>query len=453
MLDGLLHHEEEPIVALASGQGSSAIAILRISGKDCHTLLLKCLKKKNQTKPWDMNYQSLCDLYDPQTQLTIDEVMVTLFRGPFSYTGQDAAEIFTHGSPYIIQTVLKLFYSLGFRHAEPGEFTRRAYLSGKIDLSEAEGINGLISASSHQQWLAARQLYTGKLKKLVDKLCLELIESIAWLEASIDFPEEDDTSQIQRDQILSRVQKVAVSLKELLSSYSSGKVASQGLSVAFFGEPNVGKSTLMNTLLDSERAIVTDIPGTTRDYLEEPCLINGRLIRLIDTAGIRKNAGVIEKIGIDRTFEIARNADLVLFLSDSPNDKMMTWIHEIQPRNFLTVFTKSDLKEAPSDDWISISCHTGDGLASLKEKIQAIADHYLEPLQDQAFITSVRHKDAVEGALKTLDEFFKAFEAGAYDEILAFELHHTAKQLRSIVGEVSTDDILDIVFSSFCVGK
>lgn len=459
-MDDFLHHDEEPIVALASGQGASAIAILRISGKDCHKKLLPCLKKKNASKPWQMNFQSLCDFSDPRSDRSLDEVMVTLFQAPFSYTGQDAAEVFFHGSPYIIQTALQIFYSQGFRHAEPGEFTRRAFLSGKIDLTEAEGIHGLISASSHQQWLAARQLYTGTLKKLVDELSTQLIEAMAWLEASIDFPEEDDTSAIQRDQILSRVQKVEESLKALLKSYSSGKVASQGLKVALFGEPNVGKSTLMNTLLNSERAIVTDIPGTTRDYLEEACLINGRFIKLIDTAGVRKDADLIEKMGIDRTFELAKNADLVLFLTDGPLDKsldqkLQNWIEEVQPRNLVKVLTKSDLKMDTDSrkDWIAISCHSGEGLEVLKKNIESIADKFLEPLQDEAFISSARHKHAVESSLKTLENFFTAVENKEYDEILAFELHQTAKQLRSIVGEVSNEDILDIVFSSFCVGK
>ncbi len=456
----LLHYEEEPIVALASGQGASAIAILRISGKDCHSLLARCLSKKKPSSPWLMNHQTLSELKDPKTGTVLDEVMVTLFRGPFSYTGQDSAEIFTHGSPYIIQSALKMFYALGFRHADPGEFTRRAYLSGKIDLSEAEGIHGLISSYSHQQWLAARQLYTGKLKTLVDGLSGQLIEAIAWMEASIDFPEEDHTSEIQRQQITDRVRKVYVSLENLLKTYSHGKVATQGLSVALFGEPNVGKSTLMNTLLNSERAIVSDIPGTTRDYLEEPCLINGRLVKLIDTAGVRKHAGVIEKMGIERTFEIAKQSDLVLFLTDSVSEnaliKVQTWVKDIQAPNYLIIHTKSDLvenSEVPSD-WISISCHSGLGVQTLKNKIQDISDNFIKPLQsDHPVITTLRHKNAVECALKSLDSFFSAVSSGAYDEILAFELHQTAKELRSIIGEVSTEDILDKVFSSFCVGK
>lgn len=460
MVKDSLHHEEEPIVALSSGQAPSAIAILRISGKNCHQKLLSCLKRKHSSSDWKMNVQSLCDFVDPKNIEILDEVMAVLFKSPHSYTGQDSAEIYFHGSPYIIQRAFEIFYSLGFRHAEPGEFTRRAYLSGKIDLSEAEGIHGLISSSSHQQWLAARYLYTGTLKKLVDTLNAQLLESIAWLEASIDFPEEDDTSHIQRDQILLRVQKVYESLKNLLLTYSNGKVASHGLSVAFFGQPNVGKSTLMNTLLNTERAIVTDIPGTTRDYLEESCLIEGRLVRLIDTAGVRKGAEKIEQMGIDRSFEISKNSDLVLFLAESPltekaNTLVQKWIEEIKPKNYLKVLTKFDLEHSSllNSDWMTISCHSGHGIQELRTTLKNFSDKFLEPLQDQTFITSVRHKDAVENALKTLDNFFKAVQNNEYDEILAFELHQTAKELRSIVGELNKEDVLDIVFSSFCVGK
>lgn len=455
MVKELLHHDEAPIVALASGQGPSAIALLRVSGRGCHDKLLSCLRKKS-LRSWNMNHQSLCQLFYPETSVVLDEVMVTLFRAPYSYTGQDAAEVFLHGSPYIVQAALKLFYKLGFRHAEPGEFTRRAYLSGKIDLSEAEGIHDLISSYSEQQWFAARQLYSGKLKNLVDQISQQLIEAIAWLEASIDFPEEDDTSRIHGSDIKSRVQKVECTLEDLLATYSNGKVATEGLRVAFFGEPNVGKSTLMNTLLNSERAIVTDIPGTTRDYLEETCLINGRLIRLIDTAGIRESSETIEQMGIQRTYEIAKKADLVLFLSDhADNEKVKLWLDEIGCTQYLKVHTKSDLSFSGnvSSDWIKISCHREIGIDDLKEKIQSTIDSYLKPLAESTFISSLRHKTAVEQSLESIHRFYMAIEEKAYDEILAFELHQAMKELRSIVGEISSDQILDKIFSTFCVGK
>ena len=459
-MDKGLHHDEEPIVALASGQGASAIAILRVSGNDCHKLLLPCFRRKNPNKDWSANFQTLADFVHPQSEEVIDEVMLTLFRQPHSYTGQDSAEIFLHGSPYIIQSALKILYAQGFRSAEPGEFTRRAFLSGKIDLSEAEGINSLIASASHQQWLAARQLYTGKLKDYVDSLFRQLVEAIAWLEASIDFPEEDDTSQIQHSQILSRVRTVESTLRSLQKTYASGKVASQGLSVALFGEPNVGKSTLMNTLLGTERAIVTDIPGTTRDYLEEGCLINGRLIRLIDTAGVRTKAGTIEQMGIARTYELARQADLVLFLSDSLSPgalgKIETWKSEVQPRQAVCVLTKCDIQSPDGPlptDWLKISCHTGEGLEALRLRIQMIADNFLDPLKEQTFLSSLRHKEAVDAALRTLENFFHAHSDRAHDEILAFELQQAAKSLRAIIGDIGSEDILDLVFSSFCVGK
>ncbi len=453
-----LFHDEEAIVAHASGHGSAAIAILRLSGKNCHELLLPCLTRKNSKKPWAMNFMTLCGFIDPRTGHEIDEVMVALFRAPYSYTGQDSAEIYFHGSPYILQTAFQILYSLGVRHAEPGEFTRRAFLAGKMDLSAAEGIHELIAASSEQQWLAARHLYTGQLKDLVEQLHGQLKEATAWLEASIDFPEEDDTSQISRQHVLKRAEKVRTSLKQLLASYQGGQVARQGLGLAIIGEPNAGKSTLMNTLLNTERAIVSDIAGTTRDYLEESCLINGRLVRLIDTAGIRKGAETVEQMGIAKAFALAKSADLVLFLIESPVhkdalQKVEEWIHELEPRHYLKVYTKADLVQDLPTDGIAISCHSGLGLDQLKSEIEKLSNQALAPLKEHAFISSVRHKDAVENALKSLDAFFAAHNDGAYDEILAFELQQAAKQLVSIIGVVSTEEILDLVFSSFCVGK
>ncbi len=454
-----IQRDQEAILALASGQGPAAIAILRVSGLHCHELLSLFIKPKSKVAP-QPNLMVLCDFYDPSTKTVLDEIMCVFFREPASYTGQDAAEIYLHGSPYITQTAVKLLCSNGFRYAEPGEFTRRSYLSGKVDLSKAEGVHELISAQSRQQWLAARYLYTGQIKIVVESLHSEIKEAMAWLEASIDFPEEDDTSHIQRDQILARVEKIKSRLKGLLNSYQSGQIASQGFRVILFGEPNVGKSTLMNTLLDSERAIVTEIPGTTRDYIDEPCLIQGRFIRLIDTAGVRKSSEKIEQIGIQRTFELAKDADLVLVLAASNADqvsieKIEELTSTIHARNVLKIFTKMDLldKDVSKTGWLNLSCHTGQGIEELKNQIASYVDLAVKPLNDAPFISSARHKAAVDNALQNLSNFFLAAKEGAYDEILAFELQQTAKQLVSIVGHIDNEEILDVVFSSFCVGK
>lgn len=453
-----LQRDQDAILALASGQGQAAIAVLRLSGSSCHEFVSRFIKPRNAKVP-QPNLMVLCDFYDPHTKTVIDEVMCVFFKAPASYTGQDSVEIYLHGSPYITQTVVKLLCENGFRYAEPGEFTRRSYLSGKMDLSKAEGVHELISAQSHQQWLAARYLYSGQIKVVVESLYTEIKEAMAWLEASIDFPEEDDTSHIQRDHILSRVEKIQARLIALLNSYQSGKVASQGFKVILFGEPNVGKSTLMNTLLDSERAIVTEIPGTTRDYIDEPCLIKGRFIRLIDTAGVRKSAEKIEQMGIERTFELVKSADLVLVLAESTADKrsiekIEKLASKIQAKTVLKVFTKTDLHNKKTEDhWLHISCHSGEGIEDLKNRIAAYVDLAVKPLNDAPFISSARHKAAVDNALQNLSRFFLAAKEGAYDEFLAFELQQTAKQLVSIVGHIDNEDILDVVFSSFCVGK
>lgn len=459
-----LHSDSEPIVALSSGQGPGAIAILRVSGRLCHDRLRPCLRKKKESAPWRPNMLTHCELLHPSDGSVLDDCMAVLFQGPHSYTGQDSAELFVHGSPYIVKTALSLLFALGFRHAEPGEFTKRAFLSGKIDLSEAEGINALIGAHSHQQWLAARHLYSGKLKLLVDELDRMLKEAMAWLEASIDFPEEDDTVRANRSEVLARVDKVFTTLERLEKSYEDGRVASQGLRIALFGEPNVGKSTLMNTLLETERAIVTEEPGTTRDYLEEACLIKGRLVRLIDTAGVRDTTHKVEKFGIEKTYALAREADLVLFLleagsGEASESKLSKWVDEIRPFDDFVVLTKND--QAPTarhhnderGNRLAISCHTGKGVEDLRSLIVSKVDAHVYKLDEQAYLSSARHKKAVQDALEALRRFYKASQEGGYDEMLAFELQQAARALVSIIGRIDTEEILEVVFGSFCVGK
>ncbi|MBI2602078.1 MAG: tRNA uridine-5-carboxymethylaminomethyl(34) synthesis GTPase MnmE [Deltaproteobacteria bacterium] len=456
-----LHSDNEPIVALSSGQGHGAIAILRASGRACHELLVPCLRMKKASTPWEARVLTHCDLLDPTDGTVLDDCMAVIFKRPHSYTGQDSVEIYVHGSPYIVKTALALFYRLGFRPAEAGEFTRRAFLSGKIDLSEAEGINALIGASSHQQWLAARHLYSGRLKQLVDELDRQLKEAMAWLEASIDFPDEGDTTKAHRASVLERVDKIFASLQKLEKSYEDGRVASQGLRVALFGEPNVGKSTLMNTLLGTERAIVTEEPGTTRDYLEEACLVNGRLIRLIDTAGVRDSTQKVEKLGIERTYALAREADLVLFLAEAKAGdeswaKWKQWVEDVKPSAYLQVLTKCDLVnnlKSLKTGYAEISCRTGLGIEALKDRIVAKVNEHVRKLEDEPFLSSARHKRAVEEALEALRRFYTEAHVGGFDEVLAFELQQAARALVSIIGRIDTEEILDVVFASFCVGK
>ncbi|MCX6108718.1 MAG: tRNA uridine-5-carboxymethylaminomethyl(34) synthesis GTPase MnmE [Proteobacteria bacterium] len=449
-----------PIAALASGQGAGAIALIRLSGSGVHELLRRCLPTEAL---WPDRMLRKCPLTDPATGSVVDDAMVVFFTGPRSYTGEDSAEIHCHGGAYIIQSVLALLYRLGCRPAEPGEFTRRAFLHGKLDLTAAEGIRELIDAQSHQQWVAARHLASGQLKLAIDSLRQTLVGALAFLEAQIDFPDEGDTAHLHLGMVRQRALAVQTEIERLAASYKSGRVASQGLMVALFGAPNAGKSTLMNSLLGRQRAIVTEHAGTTRDYLEERCLVHGRLLRLVDMAGIRApgtSIDPVEALGIEAARRLAGEADLVLFLAPAdsdvdPSPQIAAWRAELQPRAYLQIATKADLHQPSwSGPWLSLSCRSGEGLDALRQALADQVDTYVGGLnQEQAFVTSARHQAALQDALAALTRFFAADAAGAYEELLAFELQEAAKALVAIVGQVGNEDVLDRIFSEFCVGK
>ncbi len=465
--------DEEPIAALASGRGPSPIAIIRVSGQGSHGLLSRFFRhdldpaqnvsdKQKERKLVKLRF------VDPETEEVVDDILTVFFFAPRSYTGQDAAELFCHGSPYIIQRILSALYRNGFREADPGEYTRRAFLNGKLDLTEAEGINALIQAESHQQWLTASKLIEGRLSQRIQDLKARLIDAMSFLEARIDFPEEDDLDDVSLDLVKKKVTEVFDATNRLAESYVDGRIASEGLAVILFGPPNVGKSTIMNTLLGKERSIVTPIAGTTRDYIEERCLLKGRYFRLFDTAGFREHPDEVEKIGIEYAQKLARDADLVLVILSqevhlSSVQRLLEAISALNPRMVRVLINKSDLGKP---DWIKafsseplfeklieISCTTGNGFDELKESLVSIIDSSLARLGDDFFITSARHLDALEKAKASFDAFFSALQEGRFEECLAFELQQAAKALGTIIGEVGAEDILDSIFNRFCIGK
>jgi tRNA modification GTPase len=451
--------DEEPIAALASGTGAAAVALLRLSGRGCHEFVAPLLEPLGSAS-WAAQTLRLCRLRDGETGEILDEPLAAQFFAPRSFTGEDSVEIYCHGGPFIVQRALASLYRAGFRPAEPGEFTRRAFLNGKLDLTAAEGIKELVEAQSHQQWQAARQLASGKLKETIDALRKELIQSMAYLEAQIDFPDEGDTAHLHRGHVRTRVEAVRARVKRLLSTYDSGRVASRGLMVALVGAPNAGKSTLMNELLGRERAIVTPIAGTTRDYLEESCLVNGRLIRLVDMAGLRESRDAVEAIGIETARRLARAADLVVFLAASDAAAAATevdaWERELTPQKALHLATKSDLAQpawAKGPRWLAVSCATGAGVDALRARLAEAVDRHVGGLGEESFVTSARHVAALEATQVALDAFAAADARGEYDELLAFELQQAARALQAIVGAVDNEDVLDAVFSTFCVGK
>lgn len=447
------------IVALASAQGAAAISLLRLSGPSSFSHTSACIKEKTfRLEALKLRHAYYVRLYDPLSGDLLDDVVCTFYKGPESYTGEDLVEISCHGSPYIVQRLLKVFYDLGCAPAQPGEYTRRAYLNGRMDLTRAEGIRELVEAQSSGQWFAARQLAEGRLAGEIDALRAKLVEASAYLEAQIDFPDEGDTAHLHLQHVLERARLVKERCIKLLGSYQSGHMTAFGPKVVICGIPNAGKSTLLNALLGKERAIVTAIAGTTRDYIEEGCLVSGRYIRLIDTAGIRDSAETVEQIGIHQARRLASEADLVLFLAASDQDpkdwqKLLDDVSK-PGKKIITILTKADLaKPAWANDFLQVSAICTEGVEALKKAITGFVDQHADQIKDIPFITSARHASALEAALTALTRFFEEAERASHVECLAFELQEVSRALQSIVGDVHHEDILDKVFSEFCVGK
>ena len=447
----------ETIASLASGSGLGAVSIIRVSGPDSFPIIARVTKTRREIQAREM---VLASIVDPESGDVIDESMIAAFLGPNSFTGEDSVEIFCHGGPYIVNRVLSVLFAHGCRPAEPGEYTKRAFLNGKMDLTAAEGIRELVEASSHQQWVAARQLATGRLGQYIQKLRKDIIGAMAYLEARIDFPDEGDTQGVALDHVRDMIKDVDSQVLRLQNSYENGRVASSGLMVAIVGAPNMGKSSLMNALLDKDRAIVTDIAGTTRDYIEERCVVNGRLIRLVDTAGIRETDELVEKIGVDSAIKLASEADLIVVLvaanaSEMEQAYFSKMLSSFPEDKCLKVINKIDLENTYKlqEGDIGVSCSSGNGLENLRNEIASRVDHYVGKLTEDPFVTSARHMDALTLAKSFLEKFFQGMDEGLYEEMLAFELQNAVRALSSIIGDVEHDDLLERIFSEFCVGK
>lgn len=450
--------DQQPVAAV-SGSGG-ALAVIRMSGRNCLELL-RPLTGFSSMNPAEARRLLLTDIRDPKNQEVIDRAMVVWFNGPASFTGEDSAEIHCHGGDWIVRRILEILLDAGFHPAGPGEFTKRAFLNGKMDLTQAEGVNALVTAASQQQWLAARHLATGRLSERIQNLRDQLVGAMALLEAGIDFPDEGDTAGVDRRQVMERVAVVEQTVRELAATWEDGQVAARGLQVSLLGEPNAGKSTLLNTLLDRDRAIVTPEAGTTRDYIEESCLIDGRLIRLVDTAGVRRTQNRVEEAGVGHALRLAEEADLVLVLLPVHSDpqaarQAAAWLREFGGKARL-VGTKADLPgEAGTGQpvpEVRLSCRTGAGLRALKELLRDEVDRHVRAISDQPFVTSPRHRAALQNCLACLARFTEAARADAYEEMLAFELQGAARALASVIGAVHNEDLLDRIFAEFCIGK
>lgn len=429
----------ETIVALSTPPGRAGLGVVRITGKQSQAVAA-ALVPGIELRPWRVARGTLIS--------GADHVLVTLFAAPHSYTAEDLVEISCHGSPVVLRFCLDQAVQAGARLAEPGEFTLRAYVNGRIDLPQAEAVRDLIDSTTLYQAKIAAQQVEGSVSRRVNPLKHQLVELIALLEAGIDFA-EDDISIPQNDELFRRLIPLTAGLRKLAESFQYGNLVREGLQLAIVGRPNVGKSSLFNRLLEQDRAIVTDIPGTTRDAISETAAIEGIPVKLVDTAGIRESTDQVESLGIGRSYQAMADADVTIVVIDgsaplTEDDQRI--ISRVSGRMVLAA-NKCDLGSAAPG--LPVSALTGQGIAELRRAILPKA----QAANEEGFITSVRHERLLQEALESLDRAAAAIENNIPHEMLLLDLYSALSPVDAITGATTADDILNQIFSTFCIGK
>jgi len=458
---------DDTIVAIATPPGRGGIGVVRLSGPEARTIAATMLRLKHDLDPGRALFG---ELVEPATGERIDEVVVTFFVKPHSYTAEDVVEISAHGSPVVLRHVLEIAGKHGARLAEPGEFTMRAFLNGRIDLTQAEAVRDLIDSQTLYQAKVAAQQLEGSLSRRLQPVKKKLVELIAVMEAGIDFA-EDDVAVLPGDEIRQRINAIHQPLEQLRASFAYGRIVHEGLTLAIVGRPNVGKSSLFNRLVERERAIVTATPGTTRDLVTETVALGGIPIKLIDTAGIRLASDEAESIGIRKSYEALSEADMVLVVLDS-TQQVSTDDQELlraaQGRHAIAVANKADLAPGPafslsgvsldgtSLDGIKVfptSALTGQGIGDLRKEILDQLAGHPGAERETGFLTNVRHQRLVEESISSLEAARQAVQRKVPHEMIMLDLYGALRPLDAITGETTTDDILNLIFSSFCIGK
>ncbi|MDH5762900.1 MAG: tRNA uridine-5-carboxymethylaminomethyl(34) synthesis GTPase MnmE [Nitrospinota bacterium] len=456
----------DTIAAIATPVGEGGIHIIRISGEEALAIATGMFQPQGGAKAADLEPQRVHYgmLIDPTDKQPVDEVLLLCFRAPHSFTGEDVIEIQCHGGAYVSSKILQLVLDQGARPAEPGEFTRRAFTNGRLDLSQAEAVADVIHAASDKALTSALAQLKGQLSDKLNTLYNELLQVLGQLEAAIDFPEEG-LEFVQKQQLEQRIQGTSDQIKRLVDSYRQGKIYREGLKVALVGKPNVGKSSLLNALLQEDRAIVTPHPGTTRDTLEERVRIKDIHITIVDTAGLRHQPGEIEEMGIERTRHALAQADLALVIFDAShaldtNDALL--IKEVADKKKLVLLNKSDLptaidpnallKQLKRDSAIRLSATTGEGLNELKDALyqSALGGRIAG---EAVVITRERHRQALAEAQSALTRVSQSLQEDRSEDLVAVDLNIALEHLGGILGKTFVDDLLDQIFNDFCIGK
>ncbi len=460
-----LSGDNDTIAAISTPPGSGGIGILRISGSRALPVLKKLFQPHASScafRSHQLYYGKICR---PINGKILDEVLAVYMQSPKTYTREDVVEIHCHGSFLVLQNILELILSLGVTLAEPGEFTKRAFLNGRIDLTKAEAVIDILAARTRKGVDLAQEQLAGALYSRIDVIRSSLVRMRAILEVAIDFPDED--VEIVDHQHLLHELRVAVEepLAALLRSADQGRILREGVSVVIVGLPNVGKSSLLNTLLQEDRALVTSIPGTTRDTIEEYIDIQGMPVRIVDTAGIRENADEVEELGIKRAKDQINQADLILFMFDGSReltDADRALFRTVTHKPLIVVRNKSDLiseekavaqspdRERPG---VLLSAKKQRGIEELKDTIFSIVTGGKEQWQEDACAPNIRHKDALKRASAACERIKQGVMAGFTTDLLAVDVQECLNQLSDIVGETTTEDILDVIFEQFCLGK
>jgi len=478
----MLYKNEDTIAAISTPFGSGGIGIIRISGDKAFEIAEKVFRGKKKIKDMKSHTINYGKIIDPSDNSVIDEVLLSKMNKPYTYTREDVVEINCHSGPVVLKKILELLIKTGARLAEPGEFTKRAFLNGRIDLSQAEAVMDIINAKTFKSSKVALQQLEGRLSHKIKEIRNELIELIAKIEVTLDYPEED-VYKIQEEEVYFSLKKLKIKLKELLESFDKGKILREGISIVIAGRPNVGKSSLLNELTGYNRAIVTEIPGTTRDIIEEYININGIPVRLIDTAGIRETRDVVEKIGVGLTKEAINKADLVIMMldySEGLTDEDIEILKTIREKKKIILINKIDLAENTdkydTDDSIDseidsklmellelnipnstriikTSMIKGIGLNELEEEIaRMFLGGEIESTAD-AMVTNIRHAELIQKTLENIEYAISAYENQIPLDCMTVDIRNAVYHLGEITGESVSEEIINEIFSRFCLGK
>ncbi|WP_100401289.1 tRNA uridine-5-carboxymethylaminomethyl(34) synthesis GTPase MnmE [Bacillus sp. FJAT-42315] len=460
--------EFDTIAAISTPMGEGAIAIVRLSGEEAIAIADQVFKSPSGKclKEVDSHTIHYGHLIDPKTGQVVEEVMLSLMKGPKTFTREDVVEINCHGGLVSVNRVLQLVLNQGARLAEPGEFTKRAFLNGRIDLSQAEAVMDLIRAKTDRAMNVALNQMEGRLSKLIRKLRQEILEILAHVEVNIDYPEYDDVEEMTHRVLLEKSTHVKSEIDKLLRTSEQGKILREGLSTVIIGRPNVGKSSLLNALVHENKAIVTDIPGTTRDVIEEYVNVRGVPLRLVDTAGIRETEDIVERIGVERSRQVLKEADLILLVlnySDLLTMEDENLFEAVSGMDVIVIVNKTDLEQkidmdrvrelAREKQLVTTSLLEEQGIDELEEAISSLFFSGSIESSDMTYVSNSRHIALLHQALTAITDAIENTEMGTPIDIVQIDLTRTWELLGEIIGESVHESLIDQLFSQFCLGK